>query len=232
MRLLLQALLLAFLPPIALSITSPKRGLCHVPTPEHPEDDLLWTTTPSADLSWYYNYQWTPSSSYEDDPQIQFVPMLWGASEASPGTHFHDYIENRIKTGHPVPYVLGFNEPDAGSAVGGSSLSAALAATTWKTQLEPLRKQGVKVGAPAVTGGPSGWTWLDEFFKECDGGCKPDFFPVHWYGNFEGMASHIGQVVDKYNTTVWVTEWGYPHQDLNTTKKFVRESLDLFDRWE
>ncbi len=67
----------------------------------------------------------------------------------------------------------------------------------------PLQEMGVKVGLPAMTGAPSGLVWLHEFLGNCSQlisedsnskkNCTFDFLPVHWYDNFEGLASHIGE---------------------------------------
>ena len=91
-----------------------------------------------------------------------------------------------------------YNEPDGTSSTGGSEISPSDAATNWISQIEPLRQLGVRTGAPAVTGSPGGFTWLSEFFGNCTAkgtNCTADFIPIHWYGNFEGLASHLGQVV-------------------------------------
>jgi hypothetical protein len=202
-----------------------------VPSQKYPADDNIWASGPS-DLTWYYNYRSTPSPAYASNKNIQFVPMLWGASDSDMGTPFYDSVKSQIDGGANISYVLGFNEPDGQHATGGSALPVDLAAARWKAEIEPLKKLGVKLGAPAVTGAASGWTWLDNFFKECAGGCTPDFIPVHWYGNFEGMASHVGSVMAKYpNMTVWVTEYGFPNQDLKATQQFYNMSAGAFDGW-
>ncbi|KAF2115439.1 glycosyl hydrolase catalytic core-domain-containing protein [Lophiotrema nucula] len=218
--------------PLAISTSSSKRGLCYVPSSKYPQDDKIWTDTPGSDLSWYYNYQSEPSSSYKNS-DMEFVPMLWGASDSDTGTPFLDSVKAQINGGANISYVLGFNEPDGTAATGGSAVPAELAASTWIAQIEPLKELGVKLGAPAVTGAPNGFTWLQDFFTACDGGCTPDFIPVHWYGNFEGMASHVGQVMGTYpNMTVWVTEWGFPNQKLEATQEYYNMSSEWFDRME
>ncbi|KAF2478030.1 uncharacterized protein BDR25DRAFT_275706 [Lindgomyces ingoldianus] len=223
---------LSALLPLALSTSSPKRGLCHVPSSEHSTDDKIWISTPGSDLSWYYNYGYEPSAAYTNS-KLEFVPMLWGASEKDVGTPFLDSVTAQINGGSKISYVLGFNEPDGTTFTGGSNISADLAASTWKKQIEPLKKLNVSLGAPAVTGSPNGFTWLENWLKACDGGCNPDFIPVHWYGNFEGMASHIGQVMGTYpNMTIWVTEWGFPNQELRVTQEFYNISTQWFDRME
>ncbi|KAF2994282.1 hypothetical protein E8E13_003249 [Curvularia kusanoi] len=210
--------------------TSPKRGLCYVPSQKYPGDDSFWD---KGDLTWYYNYKAQPSDSYKNNKNLQFVPMLWGASDSDTGTPFYDSVKAQIDGGANISYVLGFNEPDGTHATGGSALPVDLAAARWKAEMEPLKKLGVKLGAPAVTGAPSGYKWLQNFFNECNGGCTPDFIPVHWYGNFEGMASHIGQVVATYpNMTVWVTEYGFPNQNLKATQEFYNMSKNMLDSWD
>ncbi|KAF2729012.1 hypothetical protein EJ04DRAFT_448146 [Polyplosphaeria fusca] len=225
------AALLAFAQ-IVLSDSSSKRGLCHVPSDDHPSDDKIWIDTAGSDLTWYYNYKPDPSQAYASS-NLKFVPMLWGASANDKGTPFLDSVTKQLDDGKKIEYVLGFNEPDGTSETGGSDVPPDVAASSWISQIEPLKKQGVKLGAPGVTGSPGGITWLEDFFSACDGGCNPDFIPVHWYGNFEGMASHIGQVAGTYpNMTIWVTEWGFPNQDLDDTQDFYNQSVGMLDRWD
>ncbi len=105
--------------------------------------------------------------------------------------------QHHLSGGRNISHVLTYNEPDGTSATGGSAISPDVAAANWISQVEPLRKLGVKVSAPAVTGSPGGFTWLASFFDACASlgtNCTADFIPVHWYGNFEGLASHLGQV--------------------------------------
>ncbi len=211
--------------------SSSKRGLVYVPSNKYPSDDNIWISA-SSDLTWYYNYVSTPSPAFAGNTQLQFVPMLWGATTDASNNQFLNDVQTQIKGGAKIPYVLGFNEPDSG-ANGGSGIPADTAAQTWIREMEPLRAQGVKLGAPAVTGAPSGFTWLQNFFTACDGKCNPDFLPVHWYGNFEGLASHVGQVRGTYpNMTLWVTEYADPNASLADSESFYNQSSQFFDRIE
>lgn len=184
----------ALLPSLVDATRSSKRGLIYIPNAATPQDNTIWTQTGSY-LTWYYNYQASPSP--EIPTSLQFVPMLWGAPSATDNS-FLTNVQSLISSGMNISYVLSFNEPDGTSATGGSNITPQVAAQTWIRVLEPLRKMGVKLGAPAVTGAPTGFTWLQSFFAACNGGCTVDFFPVHWYGNFEGLASHMGQVYGTY----------------------------------
>ncbi len=213
------------------STSSGKRGLVHVPSAKYPADDRIWIS-PDSDLTWYYNYLSTPSPAYRDNDKLQFVPMLWGSPTDPSDTRFLDEVRSQISGGAQIPYVLGFNEPD-GAGNGGSNIPTDTAAQTWIRQIEPLKEQGVKLGAPAVTGAPGGFIWLENFFRACNGNCNPDFIPVHWYGNFEGLASHIGQVRGTYpNMTIWVTEYAAPSASLAESIAFYNQSAQYFDRIE
>ena len=211
--------------------TSSKRGLVHVPSVKYPADDSIWSSS-SSDLTWYYNYRSTPSPAYGNSAKLQFVPMLWGAPSDPSDNRFLNDVQDQIRSGTNITYVLAFNEPDA-QANGGSGVPADLAAQAWIREIEPLRKQGVKLGAPAVTGAPTGFLWLQNFFTACKGNCTADFIPVHWYGNFEGLASHIGQVRATYpNMTIWVTEYANAAASLEESQSFYNQSSQYFDRIE
>ena len=58
---------------------------------------------------------------------------------------------------------------------GQSNLSPEDGANLWKTYIEPLKSQGVRLGTPAPSSAPSGKTWLQDWLDACAGGCNPDF---------------------------------------------------------
>jgi hypothetical protein len=215
--------------------TSTKRGLIDIAT-QNPSDDQIWIRH-GSDLTWYYNYQAEPSSAYASDASFEFVPMLFGKSDelGSTDTPFLTSIQNQIKAGANISHVLAYNEPDGQSSTGGSSVPADTAASVWMRNIAPLRDQGIKVGLPAVTGSPDGFNWLANFNKSClalnSKGCEADFIPVHWYGNFQGMASHVGQVRATYpKLPIWVTEFADPDDMLLNSQSFYNQSTALLDQ--
>lgn len=185
-------------------LASPKRGLVFTPNETFPADNTIWTTQPS-DLTWYYNYEPNPSSVFKSMPQseFEFVPMMWGAPSDPTDTTFLQTIQQLInKDKINITNVLSFNEPDGPFQWGGSNIDADVAAQAWVSNIEPLRAMGIRVGLPACTGAPSGLAWLKFFLESCskvlsDGGptknCTYDFVTLHWYGGFEGLASHMGE---------------------------------------
>lgn len=217
--------------------TSSKRGLVYVVTEDNTSDDAVWSTAASdSELTWYYNYEIQPTASLKAT-SLNFVPMLWGTSDADDSkgsTEFLDAVRALVKGGTNITHVLGFNEPDGSTSTGGSNIPADLAASTWKREIEPLRDDGIKVGAPAVTGSQTGFEWLQNFFTACDGGCTPDFLPLHWYGNFEGFASHLGQMAATYPnmSEMWITEFAYSDVDLDQSQTFFNQSMDYLDKME
>ena len=185
-----------------------KRGLCFVHNKKEPQDDKIWVQN-GSDITWYYNYEDQPTDLYKNIPQDQFefVPMMWGVGSDSSDTTFLENVKGPINDGINISHVLGFNEPDAGNDVGGSNLEPKVAAEAWVANFEPLGKMGIKLGLPACTGGWGGMPWLRQFLGNCteiksQGGprrnCTWDFLPVHWYDNFEGLASHIGERLAEY----------------------------------
>lgn len=191
-------------PAAAGPLSSPKRGLAFTPNATTRSDDAKWTAKPS-DLTWYYNYKAIPEPTFENTPQseFEFVPMLWGAPQSLDDTSFLTSVKSLIKDkGINITNVLSFNEPDGSSSYGGSSIDPAAAARVWVNNVMPLQKMGVRVGLPACTGGSSGLPWLRNFLGECSKlissngqtrNCTYDFVTIHWYGNFEGLASHMGE---------------------------------------
>ena len=158
--------------------------------------------------------------------------MLFGTPNPS-DSPFNQTVTDQIASGANVSAVLAFNEPDGSSSTGGSSVSPSAAAAAWISQVQPLKAKGVRLGGPAVTSAQSGFTWLSSFFDACNGGCTMDFLPIHFYGDFEGLASHIGQVRAAYpNVSLWVTEFGYPSQSLVDTQDAFNQSVQYLDRLE
>jgi len=209
---------------------SSKRGLIYIPNSDFPEDDQVWIRSGSA-LTWYYNYEYYPSTVYENDTSLEFIPMLWGAPSSTSDTTFLNNVTAAIIGGNNITYAMGFNEPDGVASSGGSDIAPAEAAIYWIKEMEPLRKMGVSLGAPAVTGAESGFTWLSDFLVACDGGCTFDFIPIHWYGSFDGLASHIGDVMSTYpNKKIWVTEFALDNSTLNDTQNFFETACQYFDQ--
>ncbi|RWA04477.1 hypothetical protein EKO27_g10629 [Xylaria grammica] len=217
---------------------SEKRGLVFVPNKDSPEDNKIWVQD-GSDLTWYYNYGTTPAPAFADQSQsdFEFVPMLWGSIE---DTSFLDSVNTLIDSGRNISHVLTFNEPDGPSQYGGSDIDPSKAAQVWVNNIIPLSEKGIKVGLPACTGATTGIPWLQEFLGQCsqlistdgnDKNCSYDFVTIHWYGNFEGLASHLGEYSAAFpNKTQWITEYNFDNQDLETTQDFYNTSAEYFDR--
>ncbi|KAK3724499.1 hypothetical protein LTR37_001123 [Vermiconidia calcicola] len=207
-------------------LSSSKRGLIYIYNSDNTDDDHIWDAA-SSDLTWYYNY-----SPYRTDgldhSTLDFVPMLWG--EPNTGDQgFYDAVESQINSGMDITHVLGFNEPD-GCEGGGSCVDAKTAARLWLDEIEPLKKHGVKLGAPAVRGFSEGVKWYNDFLSHCDGRCTIDFLPLHFYGDFAGLAGYVGGMSAAYEgMPIWVTEFAHPDTSLEETHAFYNQSSAFLD---
>ncbi|KAH6607318.1 hypothetical protein Trco_003631 [Trichoderma cornu-damae] len=228
-------------PLLVAAAPSAKRGLIFIPNSATLQDNSIWVQS-GSDLTWYYNYGNLPSSDYASIPQsrFEFVPMMWGVGpNPSQDFAFRDSVINLINSGRNITHVLSFNEPDAPSSWGGSDVTPANAALAWIANFIPLQQRGVKIGLPACTGAPSGLDWLQQFLGNCSRlistgntvqQCPYDFVPLHWYDNFEGLASHIGQYAATFpNKNIWVTEYAYANQPLLQTQQFYNTSASYMD---
>ncbi|RFU72926.1 f5 8 type c domain [Trichoderma arundinaceum] len=239
-RALLHVFLLAGLASASAS-ASDKRGLVFTPNPDYPQDNKVWVQS-GSDLTWYYNYQSQPSPAYASlsQDQFEFVPMMWGVTDNLNDTTFLNQVKTLIDQGRNITHVLGFNEPDGSTSTGGSNIKPQAAAQAWVANFEPLGKLGIKLGLPACTGGPDGLPWLKQFLGNCSAilstgnqrkNCTWDFLPVHWYDNFAGLASLIGERRATWpDADIWVTEYAFANQDLQTTGEFFNQTLDYFGK--
>lgn len=185
----------------------------------------------TMNMGWYYNWGTTPfaNSTY---PSIEFVPMIWGtANEAS--------IAN-IKSKN-YKYVLGYNEPDMGSNVGGSNINVNTAISHWSK----FDGVGQYVGAPAPALSPS-WdsgTWFRTFMNSVDHNTI-DFIPLHcYYGQYGGSAganTFLKEVVDAtwemYHKPIWITEfavseWGFSDANKRASvNEFLKTAIEGLNR--
>lgn len=162
-----------------------------------------WSTDMSqfttGKVSWYYT--WSPSAV--DDTQFEFVPMLWGQNQVAQWTDSTSGINATIAAKKPTA-ILGMNEPQE---KGQSNMTPQQGADMWKTYIEPLRAQGLRLGSPAPSGAPSGKTWLQDFLTACNGGCTVDFIALHYYDvNATQFAEYITDFHNTFQRPIWVTE--------------------------
>ena len=91
-------------------------------------------------------------------------------------------------------------------------MSPQFAVDMYRQHMMPFASRA-SLGAPAVTsdqsGGLVGLNWLRDFMNRC-GGCKIDFVPIHWYGNFDQEGNFRDHVQNARNVAggrkIWITE--------------------------
>jgi hypothetical protein len=117
--------------------------------------------------------------------------MLWGAPATTNDTSFQESVQSMINLGRNITHILTFNGADEPFSQGGSQMDPTVAAETWTREIIPLQNMGIKAGAPVTT--QNGLSWLTTFLADCPG-CEPDFFCVHYYGNFQGLTKQIAEM--------------------------------------
>lgn len=171
--------------------------------------------------TWAYNYGTQPGNSTWFG-SLEFVPQLWGGDAAA--SFASEVLANVPATRH----ILTFNEPDS-SGDGQATMTPALAATIWKQYVEPLRTHNIKLGSPACTGTDTGIEWLKQFYGNCTT-CHIDFIATHWYGSFQGLAAHLGNLYNVFNgTTMWVTEMAIADASVTDTDYMFNTSTSWLD---
>ncbi|KZT23532.1 glycoside hydrolase family 128 protein [Neolentinus lepideus HHB14362 ss-1] len=186
-------------------------------------------------VSWYYT--WSPDEISEDS-DLEFIPMLWGTNQEDDWTSsINDTIHSR-----KITAVLGMNEPQQS---GQSNLTPQQGADMWRTYIEPLRAQGIRLGSPATSSAPSGKIWMQDWLQACDGGCTIDFVALHWYDiNVTNFIQYVEDFHDTFGKPIWVTEWACQNFNdasdqcsvaevftfLNTTQSWM-DSTDWVERY-
>jgi hypothetical protein len=167
----------------------------------------------STKASWYYD--WSPYASNKvNDPNAQFIPMIWGSKDMNP-----DALKAAKDSSSPM--LLTFNEPDLPQQ-GNMSVDEAL--SHW----DQLEATGKKLSSPAVSNGPDGVKWLDDFMSKAQAsGKQVDSIALHWYGssgsstqqNLDAMKAYINQVHEKYpDKPINLTEFGIDASGLTANK--------------
>jgi len=147
--------------------------------------------------------------------------MLWGTKQIE---DFTTTINQTIKT-RKVTAVLGMNEPQQ---TGQSNLTPQEGAAMWRTYLEPLKAQGIRLGSPAPSSAPSGKTWLLDFLTACAGACSVDFIALHWYDvNATVFQNYLIDFHNTFNRTLWVTEWACQNFN-NASAQCSQEAVNEF----
>ncbi|EGO21603.1 hypothetical protein SERLADRAFT_372243 [Serpula lacrymans var. lacrymans S7.9] len=179
---------------------------------------MVMDSSKNTQVSWVYDWGVT-APSYLADSGITYIPMQWGASGVE--TFASAVTAQGAKT------ILGFNEPDMASQ---SNIEPATAASLWMEYIQPLKAQGVTLGGPAVTNGPTGTPWLAQFLGNCTS-CDIDFMPLHWYGEGVGnFYNYIWSFHGEFSAyPLWVTEFASTSPDTPDVESFLNASIAYLD---
>ncbi len=172
--------------------------------------------TQDMGLSWYYHWATDPSAG--TDPDLQFVPMIWG----NWGSAWLSNPENaKYKT------ILGFNEPDF-EEQSNVSVDAAIQA------LPEFMATDLRVGSPC-SAIPAPWSaWFDGYMTRVleDPSLDVDFIALHCY--FDGTDGQafldmIDLTWEKWHKPIWITEFGVAAWGEENAFKF--DSEDVYENF-
>jgi len=185
-------------------------------------------------VSWWYNWSFrtTAPSGYEDDYQMEFIPMLWGHNGDA------DFVQTRsFILAHPgIEYLLVLNEPNL---VDQANMTPAEAASDWpryEQLVADLATDGrtVKIVGPAMTWGTlpdysDPVDWLDAFFsayRDANGGRDPqiDYLAFHWYDY--GLETQLNRLA-KYGKKIWITEMANWNAQIDTYAKQIQQMTQM-----
>jgi hypothetical protein len=168
---------------------------------------------------WHYSWNWEYSSSYPEG--VQFVPMVWGKSNAT-----QDRISylNNLAADEKISHVLTFNEPDL---EGQANLTVDEAISYWSL-FETLH---VSISSPA-TSAPLN-AWMLEFMEKATAqGLRIDFIPIHIYhkNTAQKFLDLVAEVYQRFQKPIWITEFALkdPMATVNQPNRYSeQEALDF-----
>lgn len=208
---------------------SSKRGLAYNLT-DAPDLDTL-----KSGVSWWYNWYYTTTApaNYNDDYQMEFIPMLWGGN-----TSINDMtaVKNFILYHLEVKYLLVMNEPNLTNQANRTPEQAAVDWLKYEQVVNELAalNRTVELVGPAMTWGTmtnysDPVVWLDAFYnayKTANGGRIPkiDYLAFHWYDY--GLAAQLDRL-QKYGKQIWVTEMANWNPQINSYQKQAAQMVEM-----
>ncbi|KAJ9124338.1 hypothetical protein QFC22_001138 [Naganishia vaughanmartiniae] len=161
-----------------------------------------WTSTAGSKVSWGYSWDAHPMLNFPTS-KLNFVPMLHG-NAADKIQWFVSQIPNFPSWG--VTHLLSFNEPDMPGSAGGSDITPAQAAIDHQRVFNSTVSSKYKIGAPAVARGSK--AWLQQWVTACNGKCKYDFIPIHFYGQTpQELYDYVTEMHTAFGKPLWITEF-------------------------
>ncbi|HTQ03754.1 MAG TPA: glycoside hydrolase family protein [Polyangiaceae bacterium] len=153
----------------------------------------------SPNVAWWYDWSMKGAGS------VEFVPMVWGQSDAA----------TAVPAG--AKYLLTFNEPNFHSQ---SNLTPQAAAALWPTVQANARAAHVPIVSPAMNfcgpasdcNGTDPYQYLKDFFAAC-ADCEVDYVAVHWYNcDLPSLKDYLEpggslEGFEQFDKPIWLTEF-------------------------
>jgi hypothetical protein len=177
-------------------------------------------------VSWWYNWYFktTAPAGYDDDYQMEFIPMLWGRNSDSDLIQLRTFILGHTE----IEYLLVLNEPNLTDQANRTPSQAALDWIKYEQVIADLAAQQrtVYLVGPAMTWGTmtdyqDPVAWLDAFYEAYrseNRGRDPkiDYLAFHWYDY--GLEAQLNRL-KKYGKRIWITEMANWNAQINSYAK-------------
>jgi hypothetical protein len=178
----------------------------------------------ASKVTWMYDWEAVIDG---EAVNLEYVPLLHSNENWCLEGWFDNVAAAQKK--YKVSSILSFNEPDQVGG-GGSNINVATAVAAHKKYIQPLAKQGLRIGSPSVTNADAagkGIDYLKQFIKGCDG-CQIDFVVAHYYAwdHAEDFKAYLQKFHTTFNKPVWVTEFGVTQGNADEFLKQVLPWLD------
>jgi Glycosyl hydrolase catalytic core len=175
---------------------------------------------------WFYTWNASPNTGLDyGSRNFEFVPMI-RSGEFNPQEVLNDIPSS-------ATHLLGFNEPMI-SGQGGVDMTLDEVLARWPEVEKIADARGLKLLSPAMTfsnipGREDGPEFMEAFFNACPD-CRIDAIAVHTYTcEVEWVRDHI-EPYRKFGLPIWVTEFACIDGDKERVKRFMRETVDFFEK--
>lgn len=190
-------------------------------------------------VSWWYNwhYETAAPANYNEDYQMEFIPMLWGNNSSADFSR----VKNFILLHPEIQYLLVLNEPNLTDQANQTPVQAVANWLQYEQLISDLQDQQrtVYLVGPAMNwGNMSGYedplAWLDAFYqayRQANNGRDPkiDYLAFHWYDY--GLDTQLNRL-QKYGKKIWITEMANWNPAINSYKKQAKQMRQMVGQCE
>ena len=190
---------------------------------------VTWASNWHSDR--YVNQKGQRVSLGQYNEALEYVPQLWNVTFATEFDHNMNTNMGLAKRGtNAATNVFAFNEPN--QCGGGGTCMTNRTDVLVESYKQTLQKYGksARLGAPSVTNGADGISWLRGFMEKCSD-CQIDFVQAHWYGAAGHFIPYMEQFHGNFtDNPIWLTEFAIENAPEKEQMEFLKMAMDFMDK--